>query len=98
MVLAALDCACFRPDVSLEVPLRAVCCRLDRQPTNSHAPPGGAPVWNVHTVICVCLPWEHGETYQQAIREVKTCTTESKEARQHWQNRLRVVGRMMGGC
>ena len=43
-VLVALDDTRFRPDVSLEVPLRAVCCRLDRRPTDSHAPPGGAPV------------------------------------------------------
>ena len=74
-VLVALDCTRFRPDVSLEVPLRAVCCRLDRRPTYSHAPPGGVPMWNVHTVSCVQLPWEHRETYQQAIREVKAGAT-----------------------
>ena len=42
-------------------------------------------MWNLHTVSGVRPPWEHGETYQQAIREVKT------------KNGLRVVGRMMGG-
>ena len=43
-------------------------------------------MWNVHTVSGVRPPLEHGETYQQAISEVKTGATESKEARQHQQN------------